>query len=437
MTARAVVIGASMAGLLAARVLRDTHDEVVVLDRDELPDEARHRRGVPQGRHLHVLLARGLAVLEDLFPGLTGELTGRGAQIADQQETFRFVHDGHRLAAGTAGFPALGASRPLVEDAVRRRLVALPGVEIRRGHAVAPVAERRRVTGIRISDGESDDVLAADLVVDASGRSSRSPVWLAELGFPVPEAERVTVDLCYSSRHYRREPRHFDGGDGVIVTVAPPDLPRGGGALPQEGDRWIVTLFGMLGVEPPLDHEGFVAYADTLAVPDLAELLRDAEPLDDAVRTRFPASVRRRYEHVTDAPEGWLVVGDAICSVNPAYGQGMTVAAAQAGVLRECLRGGRSGLAQRFYRGAARVVDTPWSMVTGGDLRFAAVDGPRPLPVRLGNRYLARVSAAAAADPVVARAFLRVTNLLDRPERLLAPDVSLRVLRAALGVAAR
>ncbi|MGH3902616.1 MAG: FAD-dependent oxidoreductase [Pseudonocardiaceae bacterium] len=436
-TDRAVVIGASMAGMLAARVLSESFTRVTVLDRDSLPATAVSRRGVPQDRHTHGLLARGREILEELFPGLTADLLARGVASGDMQSEFRWYNDGRQLLPARSGLTGLGLSRPLLESYVRARVGALPGVEIRERRHVAGLSttpDGRGVRGVRVRPGAEggEEIMSADLVVDATGRGSRSPIWLGELGYPGPAEESVRIKMVYVTRRYRREPHQLNGGNGISVGAVPPYLPRGGAVVAQEDNTWIVSLAGALGDEPPMDPDCFPAFAATLAVPDIAELLREAEPLDEPVLARFPASVRRRYERLRAFPEDYLVVGDGICSFNPVYGQGMTIAAAEALVLRECLRQRRARLAPRFFRRAARLIDVPWSIAVGNDLRFPQVEGPRPMRQRMVNRYVSRLHVAAQHDPAIGRAFLQVANLLARPERLLAPDMALRVLRASL-----
>lgn len=434
-TDHAIVIGASIGGLLAARVLSETYAQVTVVERDVLSDGAAPRRGVAQGRHAHGLLARGREILEELFGGLTGELADLGVPSADLQSGFRWVNDGRLLCQQTpSGLQGLGVSRPLLESRVRARVRALPNVAIVDAcDAVGPTAttDRRRVTGLRVlrrAASSAEEVIAADLVVDASGRGSRGPQWLEALGYAAPQAQQVRVGLAYASRAYRRDP---EGPDGVSV-AATVENPRGGVMIAQEGDRWIVSIGGLLGEAAPLDHEGYTAFAASLPSPLIHDVIRDAEPLSDAVRFRFPASTRRRYEHLARLPQGYLAFGDAISSFNPVYGQGMSVAAVEALALRQCLRRGTGDLAHRFFRVAAGVVDVPWAMAVGADLRFPDVEGRRTAKVRMINAYLERLHVAAERDPAVGRAFLRVINLLDRPERLLAPDVALRVLRGSV-----
>lgn len=441
MTHRAVVVGASMAGLLTARVLSEFFDRVTVLDRDRLPAAGVPRRGVPQGRHTHGLLARGREILDELFPGLSEDLLAQGAVQGDLQADFRWYNDGLRLFPEHSGLTALGVSRPLLEHYVRTRVQSLHNVKILDCHEViSPIfaPEGRRVSGVWVlagangANGTGEEIGPADLVVDAAGRGSRSPAWLEKFGYLRPAEESVRIKIVYVTRLYRREPGHFDGGTGVSIGAIPPWLPRGGAVVPLEGDRWMVTLAGALGVEPPTDPDGFTAFAATLAAPDIAELLQAAEPLSEPIRARFPTSIRYRYEDLPAFPGGYLVVGDAICSFNPVYGQGMTVAAAEALLLRDCLRRGQGRLASRFFRRAARLIDVPWSMAVGSDLRFPEVEGARPLRLRLANHYVPRLHIAARHDPTIGHAFLRVANLLDRPERLFYPDIAWRVIRGNL-----
>ncbi|MGY1704442.1 FAD-dependent oxidoreductase [Geodermatophilus sp. SYSU D00697] len=434
----AVVIGASIAGLLAARVLAEHADRVVVLDRDALPDDAVPRGGAPQTAHPHGLLARGRRALEDLFPGLTEDLLARGAVSGDMQDDFRWVNQGVPMARGRSGLRGLMVSRPLLEREVRRRTLADPRITIRERVDVRSLLHDSsgRVLGVAGLDrdvaGPGIRHWEATLVVDASGRQSCAPEWLAALGLEPPEEERVEVDVAYATRQYRREAAHLDGALGLAMPGTP-DNPRGGVLLAQEGDRWICGLGGILGDRPPLDPQGFEDYAASLPSSLLHEVIRSAEPLDAPRRFRFPASVRRRYERLARSPQGLLVTGDAVCSFNPVYGQGMTVASLEALALRDVLRRGldRPSLAQEFWRACAPIVDVPWQMAAGGDRRFPGVPGPVDRRTRLLNGYVARVQRAAAVDPAVGTAFLRVANLEASPPSLMSPSVLARVARAS------
>ncbi|WP_440102492.1 FAD-dependent oxidoreductase [Streptosporangium sp. H16] len=432
----AVVIGASIGGLLAARALMKRYTKVTLVDRDLLPESAVGRRGVPQGRQLHILLARGREAFEELLPGLSGELAALGAPLIDLHEQVHWYNDGYRMRRAPSSLRAFGISRPLLEHAVRARVAALPGVSFLPGCEVVGLTAApgsRRVNGVRVlprTEGAAESVIGADLVVDAGGRASRTPVWLRELGYECAAEEQVRVGITYVTRNYRREPHHLDGLFGALAN-ATPGLPRTGIVAAQEEGRFAVVLAGVLGEEPPTDDEGLAWYAASLAAPQIGEVVRSAVPLDAPVKMRFPASTRRRYERLRSFPDGYLVVGDALCSFNPVYGQGMTVAALEALLLGDLLGRGGDGLARRFFRGAAKIIDAPWSISVGSDLRFPQVEGRRSPRVRFVNAYVNRLHAAATADPVLGAAFLRVLNLIDAPSRLLAPATVLRVLRGA------
>jgi 2-polyprenyl-6-methoxyphenol hydroxylase-like FAD-dependent oxidoreductase len=429
---RAVVIGGSMSGLLAARVLAGHFAEVVLFDRDVFPASPECRRGVPQGQHAHALLMAGRQVLDGLFPGFREELLSQGA-LRGLYPKLRWFDNGVYHNTQFDGLEGLLVSRPRLEGHVRARLAAMPNLAIKANHDVdAPVFDGERVTGIRVSS--RDGVLTtvdADLVVDASGRGSQSPIWLDRAGFPRPREEAVRVALGYTTRIYRRVPEHFNGDLAMICPSAPPQR-RGGVALAMEGERWMVTLFGMLNDHPPTDAEGFQAFAGTIPAPDIHELIAKADPLTDPVPFKFPQSTRRHYEAVDRFPDGYLVFGDALCSFNPIYGQGMSSAAMQAAALEKCLAAGDAQLAARFFKAAAKVVDAPWTMAVGGDLRYAEVAGARSGMVKFVNWYIGKLHIAAATDPEVARAFHRVANLLDAPPSLMQPSIAFRILQGNL-----
>lgn len=427
-TGHAVVLGGSMAGLLGARVLLNHFARVTLVERDALPGEPAHRRGVPQSKHTHGLLAAGSRTLEGLFPGLTRELVTRGALPCDNARDIQWVFEGKALAQATSGIDGLMLSRPLLEDAVRARVLALPGVVRRDGCQVVDLVSsgsRGRVDGVVLATGET---LAADLVVDATGRGSRAVEWLRGLGYDAPLEERVEVGLTYTTRHFRRAAADLDGELGAIVPPTPIGK-RGGVMIAQEDGRWTVTLIAHFVPGAPMDLDGFRAFTATLPSPAIHDVVATAAPLGDATTAKFPASVRRRFERLTRVPEGFVVMGDAICSFNPIYGQGMSVAALEAMALDDVLRAGRTAVGRRFFAAAAPIVDTPWTTAVGNDLRMPEAVGPRSAAQRVINAYIARLHRAAHADTALAIAFARVGNLLAPPDTLLAPRIAWRVAR--------
>jgi 2-polyprenyl-6-methoxyphenol hydroxylase-like FAD-dependent oxidoreductase len=433
----AVVIGASMGGLLAARALVDHYDRVTVLDRDALPEQRAPRKGVPQGRHAHGLLARGREVLDQLFPGLSDELVAEGAVHGDIVDECLWYNHGCYLRNTQSALVGLLVSRPMLEEWVRRRLCSLANVRLREQCDVADLEFDQapgRVTGVRAqtrSGGESrEETIKADFVVDASGRGSRSPTWLEALGYSKPSEQNIDVDIGYKTRQYRRRPEHMGGKKAAIIAACAPKW-RFGALLAQEGDRWIVTMGGYLGDEAPADEAGFIDFARSLPTPEIYNVLRDAEPLSAFAPYHFRASLRRRYEQLSRFPGGFLVYGDALCSFNPIYGQGMTVACLEALALRECLTSSAEGAAHRFFRAASKLIDTPWQIAVGSDLQHPEVKGVRPAQVRFFNWYIAKLYRAAQRDLVLSQTFLQVANLNQPPTALLHPRIALRVWRGS------
>lgn len=432
-SAQAIVIGASMGGLLAARALADHFGQVTVLERDVFPAYGEGRKGVPQGRHVHALLARGRAVLEGFFPGLTEEMARQSAVVGDFGAETRWFENGGYVCKYTSDLTAIVMSRGLLESEVRRRVLGLPNVRAIEQCDVlglAATSDNERVNGVRLmrrADGSAEEVLDAELVVDASGRGSRMPRWLETLGYAAPAEERVRIDLHYATRIYRRTPADL-AGDVVAVVVSSADDPGGAVMTALEDDRWIVTLACHDGVRPPTEAAAFIEHSRGLTAPDIYNVICRAESLGEPATYAFLASQRRRYENLARFPEGLLVTGDAICSFNPIYGQGMTVAAQEALALDECLRAGDEQLAKRFFTAAAEAVDAPWQIAVGGDLRFPHVEGERTRGLRFINWYLGRLRIAARHDPAVANAYGQVINLMQPPPSLLRPPIAARVL---------
>lgn len=432
----AIVIGASISGLLAARVLSAHFDCVTVFDRDLLPRDPEHRRGVPQSQHGHGLLASGLAGLKRLFPTLERELLDGGAVPGDVIGNVRWFQHGCYKAQFRSGLDGLLLSRPLLETTIRAIVRRIPNVTIRAGvHVLSLSARGPQLNGVRVQfPGFAPELVPADLVVDASGRASRAPLWLQELGYDAPRTEEVRVDLGYTTRIFRRRPGDLGGDMGAIVAPKPPDEHRAGFVLAMEGDRWVATLAGWLGDHAPTDPRGFIEFARSLAAPEPYEVISTGEPLTEAVKYVFPSNLRRRYDLLTRVPRGFVVIGDAVCSFNPLYGQGMSVATLEALALADCLESISTldELWAPFSRAMARATENPWMIAAGGDLAFRGVEGRRPAASGLVNWYLDRVHQAASVDRRVCRTFFDVANLLRPASTLFAPPVVARVALANL-----
>jgi 2-polyprenyl-6-methoxyphenol hydroxylase-like FAD-dependent oxidoreductase len=438
----AVVIGASMAGLLSARVLSSYFERVTVLERDEVRDDPVPRKGQPHARHLHSLLAQGLAIFERFFPTLRDDLCAGGALLGDMGADIRWHAYGGYRRQFPSGMTGVLMTRAFLEQCVRRRVMELPNVTLRGGEAVEePVAtaDRKRITGLRLkpNDGQAAEVIDADLVVDAAGRGSAAPKWAESLGYARPEESAVTVNMGYSTRVFKRRPGDLEGAKLVIISPRFPDIKRSGYMFPVEGDRWVTTLGGWAGEYPPADEAGFLEFARGLAAPDVYRLLQHAEPLTDIVQHRLPSNLRRHYERLRDWPERYLVLGDGLSSFNPVYAQGMTSAAMQADALDSLLArragngsGGLDGLWRAYFPRAAKVVDMAWRLAVGEDFRCPATSGPKPAGTTLVSPYVARMHRATHVDPAVYRAFLDVMNLKRPATSLMAPGIFWRVLRS-------
>jgi 2-polyprenyl-6-methoxyphenol hydroxylase-like FAD-dependent oxidoreductase len=327
-------------------------------------------------------------------------------------------------------------SRPLLESLIRARVLALPNVILLDNTAVKTLLttpDRQRITGVEVEHRENGQTtsLQADLIVDVSGRGSRSPQWLADLGFEAPPVSEVKVDVGYATRLYHRDPADPRGQTWTLITPEAPKETRFGAIFPIEGDRWIVSMGGWAGDHTPTDPEGFLAFARSLPAPDIYDIISRAEPLSDIFPYKFPLSLRRHYEKLTRFPKGYLVLGDAISSFNPTYGQGMTSAALQTLELQKLLAKDTSldDLALAFFKQAAKVVDIPWQLAVGEDFRFPTTTGPKPAGIDFINQYVAKVHRATLHDEVVGRAFLKVMNLMEPPTSLFYPRILWRVLR--------
>lgn len=434
----AVVLGASMAGLLAARVLADFYDRVTVVERDRLTAGDGPRRGVPQGKHVHALLPSGSEALEVLFPGVLADLVAGGTKVVEDYTELYFSVGGNRLSRDVQpGVLTYLPTRPRLEGFVRERVRALPAVRIVDGSdAVGLVADgtRSRVTGVRVmarAAGSAEEVLRADLVVDAMGRGTRTPTWLRELGYDLPAEESVSVQMGYSSLSVRLRP---GTEPETLVLIGPaPDRPIGMALFATEDDdTWLFTATGYRGHHPATSLAEMVDGIATFAPSHVVGALRHAEPLSEVATYRYDANRRRRYDRLSRFPRGLIVFGDAMCGFNPIYAQGMSVAALQAIALRDCLRGSGDDVERRFFRAAAAPVGVAWRLAVGADLTQPLVDGVRPPQIRLVNRYVRHLLDVGRHDPVVASQFLLVSALVDPPSRLLRPGIIARVLRGVV-----
>jgi 2-polyprenyl-6-methoxyphenol hydroxylase-like FAD-dependent oxidoreductase len=409
---------------------------VTIVDSDYYPETPAARSGVPQARHLHVLLTRGYRILEQMFPGISDDWKAFGAEVLDLGQDFAW-----RTPAGWglrfhSGLEILAASRPLMDFVVRRRVATLPNVTFVQGAAVqALLADEActRVTGIRVRTRSNEtNTMHGDLTVDASGRMSRTPEWLKDLGYQPPLETVVDARLGYASRVYVRRPAQERKFRAVFLQAAPPDQPRAGIAFPIEGNRWMVTLCGGGGDFAPTSEQDFVDFARSLPSGEVYNLICSAEPAGPIAGYRRTENRRRHYERLSSLPDNLLVMGDAACAFNPVYGQGITTTALQALMLDEFLNRTRKDVrATSFQKHLAKINATPWALATGEDVRYRGSEAKPALIEQLLQRYIHRVMAVSTYDADVRLGLLEVFTMVATPERILHPGVFARVVRGA------
>ncbi|HLO04673.1 MAG TPA: FAD-dependent monooxygenase [Symbiobacteriaceae bacterium] len=432
----AVVIGASVAGMLTAKALTEQFAHVTVIERDVLTDSTDLRKGLPQAPHAHALLARGLQTMQRLFPDLADDLVAHGAVWADTGlEVYWHQFGATRLRTET-GLKGLLFGRPLLDWRMRAHLMRDSRVTIRSGYRVKDLylsLDQRTVTGLLIEpvgSGGLAELVTADLVVDCGGRGSHTPQWLAEQGFGAVPVSEVKAKVDYVSALYKRPANEPDWKVCMICTT-PPETTLAI-AMAIEDGQWILTLQSMFGEPVPSSHEEILTFLRTLPRPELYEAFRQAEPVGPLVRHSTPSNLRRHYDRLERLPEGLVVLGDASCAFNPRYGQGMSVAAMSVDLLATCLgeqpAGTVTGLARRFQRRLSPLHDQAWQVATGEDMRFPQVEGPRPLPLKLINAFLVKVFQLLSVDREALVAFLHVQHMLAPVSVLLKPGIIWRAL---------
>lgn len=442
----AIVIGASMAGLTTARVLVEHYRRVVLVERDLSSERVTTRKGLPAARHVHALLPSGLAVLTRRFPGLLGALRPHRIVESDIGLLNCWYAYGGLKKQVAVGVDAVTMSRPLLDHAILQELRKEARLALLTGHRFLEYVtseDRQRVTGVKVQavgdcDHEVPETLAAELVVDCTGRGSRVPTLLSQWGYRAPRESAIKVRITYKSRRYRQSAASSVPRKIYIHSPAAPLEKVGYMLMPIEGDDWMLTLAGWHGEDPLPDEAQLEARLAELPIPEFRALTASAEPLTDFAEYRFDHSLRRHYEELRSFPLGLLALGDAVASVNPVYGQGMSLACLQADALDAVLAEGKGdgegddALAARFYARIAPIIDACWKGATIEDFRYRETVGDKPPLVGLINAYLSMVHRASQSDPYIYSEFLQVAGLLKPADALLSAKVVTRSLGAAL-----
>ncbi|PTL82313.1 hypothetical protein DAT35_19880 [Vitiosangium sp. GDMCC 1.1324] len=436
-----MVIGGSIAGLLSARVLSDHFEKVIILEREPLPEGPEARKSTPQGRHIHALLEAGLKTLDALFPGMVQEMVREGVDLVDMARDAVWLQSGSWKVRYESGIQSILASRPFLEWKVRGRVTALPNVEVRQGYGVEELvadASRQRVTGVKVKGPQGEQFLEAELVVDTSGRGSRAQHWLETLGYSRPEEEQVGIDLGYTSRFYER-PAGFDDWKIMVVNGRAPEAKHSGFIANVEGGRWIVSLNGYFGDHAPTDEAGFLEFARKLPTPYLYEYIRNAKPLTAPVTHKIPSSRWLHYERMERFPEGFVLLGDAVCALNPVFGQGMTVISLGAKILGEAVARARTspgglhqGMSHGFQKELGKLVGTCWSLTTTLDLAHPETRGKRPPGLKAALWTIQNMVDLTSVDAKSCHAFYEVLHMRKGMEGLLQPGFAATLLGYSL-----
>jgi 2-polyprenyl-6-methoxyphenol hydroxylase-like FAD-dependent oxidoreductase len=416
----AIVIGGSIAGMLAARVLSESFDHVTILDRDDIPDSPEARNGVPQGRHLHLLLETGQCIMEELFPALGDDLSKTGAPILRWGLDTIFISPGGESSRFDSGIRTHLTSRISLEHLIRQRLHEISNIEwCLQGQVASLIYESGRVLGvvIRSRKNQKAESLLADLVLDASGRESKSPEWLQSLGYEEPRESKVDAFIGYATRWYE-VPEDFkpDWKSIAISTNLAENNLRAGGMFLVEGNKAVVTLQGTNKDYPPTEDEAYLAFAKSLQAPQLYDFIKQAKPISPIYGYRRTHNRIRHYEKLSRRPENFVVMGDAYCAFNPIYGQGMTTAAMEAMVLRNVLKSYSTahleGFAGKFQTAISKIIESPWLMATSEDMRYPLTEGGTKTPIlKIMQHYSGWLTEVSVYDTVLGKAFMQMMNL--------------------------
>ncbi|MGV2831803.1 FAD-dependent oxidoreductase [Myxosarcina sp. GI1(2024)] len=450
---RAIVIGGSITGLLTAKVLTNYFERVTVVERDRFPEQPKPRKGIPQCTQLHILLTRGRQIMEELFPGICDELVTQGAATVDMIGDVKWLNPFGWAKRFPSGFMALSFSRYILDWLIYQRLMATDGIDFLEQAYVTELLsgkEDKAVSGVKIKQPDearqkTNKTLLADLVVDASGYSSNAPQWLEAIGYQAPEETRITTGMGYASRLYEIPSNFQADWKGVYIQAAPPERTKMGVLYPIENNHWIVGVCATTPNRPSKDEAVFLEALRQLPSPIIYDAVKQAKPVTPIGVYHPPGNRLRHYEKLARQPERFVVLGDAVCSFTPIYGQGMTVAALGAITLGKSLEEiaqqqspNLSGLAKTFQTRLAKINADPWIAATSQDAKYPSVEGitkAPSIPEKLIGWYLDRVIGltTTAKNPKTAIALSEVFHMLKSAGTLFHPRIALQVLKQAIG----
>ena len=421
----AVIVGAGMAGLLAAAALSDTFGKVTIIEKDSLPESPQVRNGVAQGAHVHTLLGYGVEAMDALLPGLMADIYSAGA-VKIRRNFDIWFHDAiGPTPVRDVGILTPSVTRPLLEHVTRQRVLALANVNLRDATKVLnfEIDQQGGVSGIQVLADDIYESISADLVVECSGRASHLSSWLAEHGFGEAPSQRLKILMGYTSGFFRMPDDLAENGKACLMLAVPPDY-RAAYLTPVDGNMWLATMYGRGKDTAPLDPEGFVTWAKGLPHPVIHDMLVRAEPISDFKRYKIPYGIWYRYDQMPNFPRGLIPLGEALTSFNPMYGQGMSLAAGQALSLREAIAGGLDAdMSARYFEGCKTLNGVGWSVMETRDFAYDCTSGDRPADLEARWQSAAAIRQLAETDSEVHSLSVRVTHLLESPSELAGPEI--------------
>lgn len=430
---KAIIIGGGISGKLAGRVLSDVYKEVIILERDSEPEEPLSRKGAPQGEHLHALLHAGEYGLEELFPGITEKFYDSGAVKINSTIDLSWFHHGSWKIRYDGGYSTTLQTRPHLEWHIEQYLKKIPNVVFHYNQVVQDFLydeTENRIIGVQLKDGS----LTADIVVDASGVSSLSPIWLTKRGIQVPD-EKVDIHLSYISKQFQLAENHDKDWKIKMVYPNPPHEKIGGTISSVEENRYIVTIMGYHNAindkEVLQSDNGFLELTKKLPRQDIYEAIKNATPITKTALYRIPQIVWRRFDKTENLPDGIVLIGDTICRIDPVFGQGMSIAILEALALQRLLQthnGDLHKVPKAFHSKAAKIISPIWNMVITEDFRYSATTGKRPLGLFIQQWYAKKIFLLSSQNIEVYDAFVKVMNLVRPISSLMTPRIIKSVL---------
>ncbi|MCM3669185.1 FAD-dependent monooxygenase [Mesobacillus maritimus] len=437
LSSRAIVIGGGVAGKLSARVLADYFEEVMIIEKDHKQDQPQNRSGVPQGLHGHALLKSGEEILEEFFPGIIDELQDSGAVSANFSRDLAWFHHGSWKIRSHSQLMTIQQSRPFLEYHIQKRLQHISNVHSIYGAKPLRLvldAKKTSIAGIEYQTEEGKvEEIDANLVIDASGAATFTTQWLKKNGIATPPIDEIQVNLCYASRAYEHLSPEDRDWKGLLVYPNPPHQMRGGGMYQIEANKWMVTLFGYGLDSPPKTDKEFLEHAAILDHPSFFGAIIDGKPASEVNIYRFPKMRRFRYEKMENLPNGLIVIGDALCRIDPVFAQGMSLSALEAKQLEKVLKQATKhqsleAISKKAHQEFQRVLSIPWLIASIEDFRFPHTTGNRFFGLSFLQGYIKRVMLACSDNQIVYEKFMNVLHLKAHPATLFAPKMIKSIL---------